>query len=105
MIFANGLSAPQHSTYFVILLDGRDLDGTPGVAKREVRRSREMLKKDDERRMHKEITNMKRDQRRRKMFDYTKMYDKNDLGKTILSNYNMYFTIQIWSPAIDTYHY
>lgn len=32
VIFAKGLSAPQHSTYFVILLDGRDLVGTPGVA-------------------------------------------------------------------------
>lgn len=31
-MFANGLSAPQHSTYFVILLEGRDRDGTPGVA-------------------------------------------------------------------------
>lgn len=33
VIFAKGLSAPQHSTYFVILLEGRDLEGTPGVAK------------------------------------------------------------------------
>lgn len=33
MIFANGLSAPQHSTYLVILDDGRDRDGgPPGVA-------------------------------------------------------------------------
>lgn len=33
VILANGLSAPQHSTYFVILEDGRDLVGTPpGVA-------------------------------------------------------------------------
>lgn len=31
-MLANGLSAPQHSTYFVILLEGRDLVGTPGVA-------------------------------------------------------------------------
>lgn len=32
-ILANGLSAPQHSTYFVILLDGLDLiGGPPGVA-------------------------------------------------------------------------
>lgn len=34
-IFANGLSAPQHSTYLVILLLGRDLDGTgPDPGKR-----------------------------------------------------------------------
>lgn len=34
-MLANGLSAPQHSTYFVILEDGRDLVGTPpGVAKK-----------------------------------------------------------------------
>lgn len=34
VIFANGLSAPQHSTYFVIFDDGRDLvGGPPGVAK------------------------------------------------------------------------
>jgi hypothetical protein len=33
VIFAKGLSAPQHSTYFVILDDGRVLDGIPpGVA-------------------------------------------------------------------------
>lgn len=32
VMLAKGLSAPQHSTYFVILLDGRDLVGTPGVA-------------------------------------------------------------------------
>lgn len=33
-MFANGLSAPQHSTYFVILLDGLDRHGAPpGVAK------------------------------------------------------------------------
>lgn len=32
-ILAKGLSAPQHSTYFVILLEGRDLvGGPPGVA-------------------------------------------------------------------------
>lgn len=32
-IFANGLSAPQHSTYLVILLEGLDLvGGPPGVA-------------------------------------------------------------------------
>lgn len=31
-MLAKGLSAPQHSTYLVILLDGRDLLGTPGVA-------------------------------------------------------------------------
>lgn len=34
VILAKGLSAPQHSTYFVILLDGRDLLGTPGIAKK-----------------------------------------------------------------------
>lgn len=32
VMFAKGLSAPQHSTYLVILLDGRDRVGTPGVA-------------------------------------------------------------------------
>lgn len=32
VILAKGLSAPQHSTYLVILLEGRDLEGTPGVA-------------------------------------------------------------------------
>lgn len=33
VMFANGLSAPQHSTYLVILEDGRDLvGGPPGVA-------------------------------------------------------------------------
>lgn len=32
-MFANGLSAPQHSTYFVILEDGLERDGKPpGVA-------------------------------------------------------------------------
>lgn len=32
-ILANGLSAPQHSTYFVILLDGLErVGGPPGVA-------------------------------------------------------------------------
>lgn len=34
VILANGLSAPQHSTYLVILLEGRDrLGRPPGVAK------------------------------------------------------------------------
>lgn len=32
VMLAKGLSAPQHSTYLVILLDGRDRVGTPGVA-------------------------------------------------------------------------
>lgn len=32
VIFAKGLSAPQHSTYFVILDDGLVLEGIPGVA-------------------------------------------------------------------------
>lgn len=33
VIFANGLSAPQHSTYFVILDEGRvRVGGPPGVA-------------------------------------------------------------------------
>lgn len=31
-MLAKGLSAPQHSTYFVILLEGRERVGTPGVA-------------------------------------------------------------------------
>lgn len=33
VMLANGLSAPQHSTYLVIFEDGRFLDGIPpGVA-------------------------------------------------------------------------
>lgn len=32
VMLANGLSAPQHSTYFVILDEGLVLDGIPGVA-------------------------------------------------------------------------
>lgn len=33
VMFANGLSAPQHSTYLVIFDDGRDrVGGPPGVA-------------------------------------------------------------------------
>lgn len=33
VILANGLSAPQHSTYLVIFDDGRDrVGGPPGVA-------------------------------------------------------------------------
>lgn len=32
VMLAKGLSAPQHSTYFVILDEGLVLDGTPGVA-------------------------------------------------------------------------
>jgi hypothetical protein len=32
VMFANGLSAPQHSTYFVIFDEGLVLDGIPGVA-------------------------------------------------------------------------
>lgn len=33
VMLANGLSAPQHSTYLVILDDGRDrVGGPPGVA-------------------------------------------------------------------------
>jgi hypothetical protein len=31
-MLANGLSAPQHSTYFVILVEGLVLVGIPGVA-------------------------------------------------------------------------
>lgn len=35
VMFANGLSAPQHSTYLVILEEGRVLEGMPpGVAER-----------------------------------------------------------------------
>lgn len=38
-IFANGLSAPQHSTYFVIFEDGRErVTGPPGVAVKHKRR-------------------------------------------------------------------
>lgn len=41
VILANGLSAPQHSTYFVILEDGRDLVGTPpGVAEKNINKSK-----------------------------------------------------------------
>lgn len=32
VIFAKGLSAPQHSTYFVIFDEGLALEGMPGVA-------------------------------------------------------------------------
>lgn len=40
-MLANGLSAPQHSTYFVILEDGRDLVGTPpGVARKILNQSK-----------------------------------------------------------------
>lgn len=56
-MLANGLSAPQHSTYFVILEDGRDLVGTPpGVARKKLNQSKTQNQKKKKKRKRKTKT-------------------------------------------------